>query len=151
MPPSSVARAIVVLLALGAGCSSDPSGPEDSNLTAALEQQQEAHAALAERLDALETALEGSVITQREDRLAHVEDALEDMAGQVDRLAEQLLAEGEARLAFAEGVDELEGQLRSALADVRDATNALQAQIDDLQVRYEVLQERIDRIDRSRQ
>jgi chromosome segregation ATPase len=144
---SAVRVTAIVLLALVlAACGGDqdaqPSADGDRPALAPLvEERLAAESELRERIEALEAALEGapSADGSLERRLDELDEALRVLDA-------RFTAEQTERIEIGTRLDEAERDLRASVADVRDALERLRGQLQDLEIRYEVLQERIDRM-----
>jgi len=102
---------------------------------------------LRSRLESLESIVselvDDSGSLSSPSQLAARLDALDDL---VTELADDLAAERSARLDFGGQLDGLESELRASIADVRDVMTEIRALIEDLEIRYEILQRRIDQM-----
>lgn len=144
MSATRVIASLLVAVAVAA-CASDSGTTieEDAaptsqpGLAAMLEDRLAVEAELRERLDELEAAVGDDIGVER--RLDELEQAL-------SQLDARTIAEQTERIELETRLDEAERDLRASVADVRDALERLRGQLQDLEIRYQVLQERIDRL-----
>lgn len=135
----AILLAVVVFLA---SCNGDPADRATTDANGELDRLVTQNTGLVERVDEIERQLEQLL---GDDDSIDVNRLIEDLA-RVEAMADQLAEEREARLAFAQRVEELEQDLRTSIVDLRDDLQALRGLIDDLEIRYQVLQQRIDRL-----
>lgn len=139
---------LVPLAVLAAGCGEEPDGLAE--LRDELEAREQAEAELAERLDDLESQLDGrrEPETVGPGELEELANRVEDLAGEVSGLDDAVGAERRTREEVAAELEATAGDLRSTLTDVQGELETLRGQLDDLRVRVEILQERVDEQDR---
>ncbi len=138
------AAPIVLTASLLFGCTGDGEDDLDVEPSSTVDAQAE----LAERVAELEQRLDQAPDVELPD-LQAIEQRIDDALETLDGLREEMDLDRDARLGFAERVDDVEADLRNSLADLRDELQAIRAEIADLEIRYQVLQERIDRMDRG--
>jgi chromosome segregation ATPase len=143
---SAIRATAIVLAALAVaacGGEADDTAPTATEpaLTRVVEERLAVEAELRERIEVLEAALDGAPggVDSLERRLGALEDGLRVLDNRVS--AEQI-----DRIALGTRLEEAERDLRASTADVRDTLEHLRGQIQDLEIRYQVLQERIDRL-----
>ncbi|MEX0952271.1 MAG: hypothetical protein WDZ26_00405 [Nitriliruptoraceae bacterium] len=136
-----IAALIVLAVVLLPGCTSGA----DDELLAELATTQQAQAELAGRVADLERELAEVPEVEVPD-LDGLDQRVTRALDTVEALREDIDLDRDARLEFGERVDDVEGDLRTSLADLRDELQGIRAEIADLDIRYQVLQERIDRL-----
>jgi chromosome segregation ATPase len=146
--PRSLLLAAVVAVGLSACAQQDDEQVEE--LRAQLVARTEAESALAERLDALEeelAALGADVTTVT--RLDDLEDHLARVESSLTVLDDQVADEAAARRSATEDAEAAASDLRSSLASLQEAVDALRGETDELRVLYETLRDRLDRQQRG--
>ncbi|MEX0705171.1 MAG: hypothetical protein WD041_00990 [Nitriliruptoraceae bacterium] len=136
-----IAALIVLAVVLLPGCTSGA----DDELLAELASTRQAQAELAGRVADLERELAEVPEVEVPD-LDGLDQRVTRALDTVEALREDIDLDRDARLEFGERVDDVEGDLRTSLADLRDELQGIRAEIADLDIRYQVLQERIDRL-----
>lgn len=139
---------LVPVAVLAAGCGDEPDGLDE--LRNELEARERAEAELAERLEDLESRLDGrrEPETVGPGELEELANRVEDLAGEVSGLDDAIGTERRTREEVAAELEATAGDLRSTLTDVQGQLETLRGQLDDLRVRVEILQERVDEQDR---
>jgi predicted RNase H-like nuclease (RuvC/YqgF family) len=146
--PRSLLLAAVVAVGLSACAQQDDEQVEE--LRAELVARTEAESALTERLDALEeelAALGADVSTVT--RLDELEDHLTRVESSLTVLDDQVADEAAARRSATEDAEAAASDLRSTLASLQEAVDALRGETDELRVLYETLRDRLDRQQRG--
>jgi chromosome segregation ATPase len=136
-------------------CSGDP-GVSPEELAAVqrdLDAQQATQRELDDRLAELEARIEQGA---GRDELARIDDRLEELAAAVDEVADAtvvldagLEAERAATQTRLEDAEAASSDLRSGLAAVRDAADALEGELEELTTLYATLRDRLDRLQRG--
>ncbi|MEX2486418.1 MAG: hypothetical protein WD377_02245 [Nitriliruptoraceae bacterium] len=133
--------ATIVVGAVLAACGPNPSSDVETRVTALAEAQDE----LRQRVDALDSSagLDSAIA-----RINALEARIDDAVERLENIDADLDAADQARDELTSELAALSETLGAELADVRDTFVGLDARIADLDVRYEVLQTRIDRLQR---
>jgi len=149
---------VVVAAAVAAGAAAcgdvDAREAEIADLRAQLAQHVGAQAALEDRFDELDGAIERLASDRRADQTAvHVATMDEDLSRVIDALTvieATLDAEVDDRDAFEEEASTAAADLRRSVTTLQGSVDEVKGELEELQTLYATLRDRLDRLQRGR-